>query len=122
MRVTRRRWHPGRSAFEGSVTLAPDGSFDYTPNANFNGTDTFRYEATDDEGDDDTAEVTITVIAQNDDPVVVGSGLDDVTMVEDDPALDIDVTTAFDDVDIDTNGDTLDYSVSHSGYPVLRSS
>ncbi|MDZ7668111.1 MAG: hypothetical protein U5Q16_01355 [Gammaproteobacteria bacterium] len=42
-------------------------------------------------------------------------------MTEDDPALDIDVTTAFDDVDIDTNGDTLDYSVSHSGDPVFIS-
>src|SRR5207249_10773522 len=31
----------------GSLTLNADGSFSYTPNANFNGTDSFTYRAND---------------------------------------------------------------------------
>ncbi len=45
----------------GIVVLAADGSFTYTPNANFYGTDWFVYEVSDDQGGTDTATVTITV-------------------------------------------------------------
>ncbi len=55
----------------GTVNLNSDGSFVYTPNAQFNGTDTFTYQAQDD-GDgfllSNTATVTITVIPANDAP------------------------------------------------------
>jgi VCBS repeat-containing protein len=47
----------------GSVTLAPDGSFTYTPAAGFSGADTFTYTATDTHGGTATATVTITVVA-----------------------------------------------------------
>ncbi|MFP4098282.1 MAG: Ig-like domain-containing protein [Alphaproteobacteria bacterium] len=52
----------------GSVTIAEDGSFTYTPLANFNGQDSFSYEVSD--GTDvDTALVTLNVEAVNDGPV-----------------------------------------------------
>jgi hypothetical protein len=51
------------------VSLNADGSFTYTPNANFYGTDTFTYQAQDeDDGVSDPVTVTIDVIAVNDAP------------------------------------------------------
>jgi large repetitive protein len=45
-----------------TFVLQPDGSFDYTPVAGFNGTDTFTYQTTDGTLTSNTATVTITVI------------------------------------------------------------
>ncbi len=45
----------------GSVTLNPNGSFLYTPNATYTGTDTFRYRANDGTANSATATVTITI-------------------------------------------------------------
>ena len=42
----------------GTVTETSDGVFVYTPNADFNGTDSFTYTITDADGDTDTATVT----------------------------------------------------------------
>ena len=47
----------------GSVVLNADGSFTYTPDAGFTGTDTFTYVVSDGPGGTDTATVTITVEA-----------------------------------------------------------
>ncbi|ROS51377.1 S-layer family protein [Frigoribacterium sp. PhB24] len=46
----------------GTVELAPDGSYVYTPTAGFSGTDSFTYTATDGEGQTRTGAVTITVL------------------------------------------------------------
>ncbi|MBV7333691.1 tandem-95 repeat protein [Chloroflexi bacterium TSY] len=53
----------------GSVTLNADGSFTYTPNADFNGSDSFTYKANDGEDSVNPAIVTITVDPINDAPV-----------------------------------------------------
>jgi len=45
----------------GSLTINANGSFTYTPDANFNGTDTFTYLANDGTDDSNIATVTITV-------------------------------------------------------------
>ena len=59
-------------AANGTVVLNADGSFTYMPNANFNGTDTFKYIATDFNGNTgNIATVTITVGAVNDAPIAV---------------------------------------------------
>jgi len=52
-----------------SFALNSDGSFSYTPNANFNGSDSFQYKANDGSLDSNTVTVTITVNAVNDAPV-----------------------------------------------------
>ncbi len=52
-----------------SFTLNPDGSFDFTPQANFTGTDTFAYKVNDGTSDGNVAMVTIAVIAPNTFPV-----------------------------------------------------
>ena len=61
----------GASPAHGTVALAADGSFTYTPNANFNGTDSFTYTASDGAAASNVATVTITVNAVNDAPVAV---------------------------------------------------
>ncbi|AMM18869.1 hypothetical protein AX769_00335 [Frondihabitans sp. PAMC 28766] len=48
---------------DGTVTVAPDGSYVYTPKAGFAGQDTFTYTATDSSGQVTTSTVTITVLA-----------------------------------------------------------
>ena len=60
-----------RNATNGTVTLASDGSFTYTPAANFNGTDSFTYTASDGTAVSNVATVTITVTAVNDEPLAM---------------------------------------------------
>jgi VCBS repeat-containing protein len=55
----------------GTLTLDTDGSFEYTPNADFHGTDTFTYDVDDGFGHSAAATVTITVEPVNDAPEAV---------------------------------------------------
>ncbi len=55
----------------GTVVVNPDGTYIYTPNVDFYGTDTFTYTLEDSDGDRDSATVTITVNPVNDVPVAV---------------------------------------------------
>jgi PKD repeat protein len=55
----------------GDLTLNSDGSFTYTPDADFNGSDTFTYKAVAGAAESDVATVTITVNPVNDAPTVV---------------------------------------------------
>ncbi|NTW55850.1 MAG: tandem-95 repeat protein, partial [Chlorobiaceae bacterium] len=52
----------------GTLVQNPDGSFTYTPTANYNGTDSFTYTISDGQGGTDTATVTINVTPVKDDP------------------------------------------------------
>ncbi|MCE7980699.1 MAG: tandem-95 repeat protein [Caldilinea sp. CFX5] len=60
---------PGRQPDHGAVTLNSDGSFTYTPTADYCGSDTFTYRAQDGYGSTTTADVSLTVICINDAPV-----------------------------------------------------
>lgn len=55
-------------ASHGTVALNTDGSFTYTPTANYSGEDTFTYKANDGELDSNVATVTIAVAPLNDPP------------------------------------------------------
>lgn len=57
-------------AANGAVVLAADGSFTYTPDADFSGTDSFVYRVTDDDGSVAVGTASITVGANNDAPVI----------------------------------------------------
>jgi len=57
----------------GSVTLNANGSFTYTPAANFNGPDSFTYKANDGGANSSVATVSLTVKAVNDAPTVAVS-------------------------------------------------
>ena len=86
----------------GTVDFNGDGTFTYTPNENFFGTDTFIYGVSDGNGGTTEAIVEITVDAGNDIPV---AGDDSFTTLEDSP-----LTIAASDLlsnDSDSDGDTL---------------
>src|SRR5205085_1354814 len=53
----------------GALTLNANGSFTYTPAANYNGSDRFTYKVNDGAADSNVATVTITIAAVNDAPV-----------------------------------------------------
>ncbi|WP_348721801.1 tandem-95 repeat protein, partial [Tenacibaculum sp. 190524A05c] len=90
----------------GTVTETSDGVFVYTPNADFNGTDSFTYTITDADGDTDTATVVITVSSVDDAPDAV----DDTATVNEDASTTITVSTN-DDIGGD-GGDGEDYSLT----------
>ena len=83
----------------GVVDLLSDGSFTYTPNADFNGEDSFTYEVSDGNRGTNTATATVTVDPVNDNPIAV----DDEGVVSTNGTLDIDV--AANDSDVDGNLD-----------------
>lgn len=58
----------------GTLLLNSDGSFTYTPNMNFNGTDSFTYRAFDGNSYSDVATVTILVDPSNDGPTITSDG------------------------------------------------
>src|SRR5207247_1989246 len=66
----------------GTLTLNANGSFTYTPTANYNGPDSFTYKANDGSLDSNVATVAITVTAVNNPPVAAN---DSVTTDEDTP-------------------------------------
>jgi VCBS repeat-containing protein len=87
----------------GNLTLNTDGSFTYTPNANWNGTDSFTYKANDGALDSNVATVTLTV-----NPVTDLSAVDDSFTTNEDTALNNNVSTN----DSTTSGGSLSYSLN----------
>ncbi len=84
----------------GTLNLNGDGSFTYTPDADFYGTDSFTYKANDGASDSaTTATVTITVNPVNDAPTAADDSATTVLGI----AVDIDVLVN----DIDADGDSL---------------
>ncbi|MFZ7090679.1 Ig-like domain-containing protein [Primorskyibacter sp. 2E233] len=72
----------------GDVTVNPDGTITYTPDAGFTGTDTFDYTINDGNGGEDTATVTVTVDpALNTDPDAVDD--DELTAVDTPVVIDV---------------------------------
>lgn len=68
----------------GEVELNSDGSFVYTPDADFSGEDMFTYTVNDGQVDSGEAVVTINVVSQNDAPVAADqTGEDEVSILED---------------------------------------
>ena len=63
------------NAANGTVTVNADGSYSYTPNADFNGEDSFTYTIDDGQGGMTTQTATITVAAVNDAPVAEDSSI-----------------------------------------------
>ena len=86
----------------GTLTLAADGSFIYTPAANYNGADSFTYKANDGAADSNVATVTLTVTPVNDAPVAV----DDSYSTAEDTALTVAAPGVLGN-DTDVDGDPL---------------
>ncbi len=87
----------------GTLALAANGSFTYTPTASFNGTDSFTYRASDGSAQSGAATVTITVRAGNDPPVAAP----DSYSTAEDTALTVSAATGVLANDTDPNSDPL---------------
>ena len=86
----------------GSLTLNADGSFSYTPNLNYNGSDSFTYKANDSKLDSNIATVNITVNPVNDAPVAVNDSYN----TNEDTVLNVSSPGVLSN-DTDVDGDTL---------------
>src|SRR5437867_2376948 len=86
----------------GTLTLNPNGSFTYTPAANYNGSDSFTYKANDGTADSNVATVTINITAVNDAPVAVA----DAYSTNEDTALNVAAPGVLGN-DTDVDGNTL---------------
>jgi large repetitive protein len=87
----------------GTANDPTDDTIDYTPNANFNGTDSFIYRIEDANGDFDTAIVYITINAVNDKPV---AGDDFIATPQ---ATAVTAVVTANDSDVDSNLDPNSY-------------
>ncbi|MFT5523747.1 MAG: hypothetical protein ACI9HK_001695 [Pirellulaceae bacterium] len=87
-------------ATQGNLGVATinNGEIDYVPNSDANGTDTFTYTVTDNNGGVDSATVTITINAINDTPVASA----DSATTDEDTAVTVSVLANDNDVDNDT--------------------
>jgi VCBS repeat-containing protein len=85
----------------GTVTLNANGSFVYTPSANYNGADSFTYKANDGTASSTVATVTITVTGVNDAPVANSMA----TSLNEDSSKAITLTAT------DVDGNPLTYSI-----------
>ena len=88
------------SANGGTVSVNPDGSFTYNPAADFSGTDSFTYTLTDVDGDESSATVNLTVIADLDDD-------NDGILDTDEGTGDTDGDGIPDYLDLDSDGDGI---------------
>ncbi len=107
MALTVTSWTNGAN---GAVSGQPDGSFIYTPDSNWNGTDSFQYTVEDPAGNADTGTVTVTVASVADAPVAV----DDSDATEEGVAVTIAVLNNDTDVDGDIDPTSVSIDVAAS--------
>jgi VCBS repeat-containing protein/probable HAF family extracellular repeat protein len=91
------------SLAHGILVLNSDGTFSYTPNADFTGTDLFTYQNNDGQLNSNLARVTFVVLSVNDAPVAV----DDPYDVDQDTILDVSSALGILANDTNIDGDTL---------------
>ena len=68
-------WTVATGPAHGTLIVNPDGTFSYTPDQNYNGTDSFTYTVRDANGDQSTAQVFINLAAVNDAPEIFINGV-----------------------------------------------
>jgi large repetitive protein len=101
-------------AGNGTVTILPGGTIDYSPNANFNGVDTITYTISDGNGGTATASVTVTVTPRNDPPLAVD---DAGSTNEDTPVI---ISLLANDSDLDGDALTVIAATSANGTVVIN--
>src|SRR5256712_648917 len=95
----------------GTLALNANGSFSYTPAANFNGTDGFTYKANDGTADSNVATLTISVTAVNDAPSFT-KGADQTVLEDAGPQTVSGWATAISAGPVDESGQTLNFIVT----------
>ena len=100
------------NAAHGALTLNADGSFSYTPEVGFTGSDTFTYMANDGTGDGNVSTVTLTVTPQDTGTPIEAA--DDSYSTDAETALTIDAAGGVLANDVDAEGDPLTVTVVDS--------
>ncbi len=90
------------STTNGTLTAGAGGTFTYTPNPGFTGTDTFSVQASDGKGGTATQNFSVTVAALNSIPVIAQTGIQLLTATNIPKVFSVSAT--------DPDGDTLTYS------------
>lgn len=107
-------------AAHGSVTIDADGTFDYVPNQNYYGSDTFEYIVTDGQEGEATTTVNLMIKPVNDPPIT----LDDAVVTQEDTSVSGNVLNGSNGgVDSDPDGDSLaitGYSSPANGAVVIN--
>ncbi len=98
----------GASALHGTVVVNADGTLTYTPDANYHGGDTITYSVTDGQEATSDAQVDVTVVSVNDNPV---AGDDAATTDED---TSVTITVLGNDGDVD--GDLITVTGATAGH------
>ncbi len=105
------------SPINGILAQLADGSFSYTPNPDFNGTDSFTYKVNDGTEDSNIATVTITVNPVNDTPTgpatgTLADGTEDVVY----PVLETTLLQGFADVDVEDTLNVINLSSANGTF------
>ncbi|KKJ78350.1 hypothetical protein WH95_03375 [Kiloniella litopenaei] len=103
-------------AENGTVSINPDGTVTYTPDDNFNGVDTFRYQVQDEDGNILEQDVSLTVTPVNDAPVLTDTI--HVPNLEAGNDILIDLSSSFTDPD----GDILTFNVEGADFASIEGS
>ncbi|MDA1073894.1 MAG: tandem-95 repeat protein, partial [Proteobacteria bacterium] len=90
---------PVVAPLHGVLNLAADGSFTYTPDADYNGADTFTYTITDGNGGSASAQVLLTITSINDTPVITSFGGAEQANLHISEGIDVVTTVTASDVD-----------------------
>ena len=90
------------------------GEYTYTPDANYNGSDSFTVKVTDEHDAFTSKTVLITVDPVNDAPVAADDGVDPLIEINEEGSVTIDVLANDDDIDLTREGDEL-FIDSYSG-------
>ncbi|WP_158674962.1 Ig-like domain-containing protein [Pelolinea submarina] len=90
------------------------GEYTYTPDANYNGSDSFTVKVTDEHDTFTSKTVLITVDPVNDAPVAVDDGVDPLIVINEEGSVTIYVLANDDDIDLTREGDEL-FIDSYSG-------
>ena len=90
------------AASNGTAVVNGDGSYTYTPNANYAGSDSFTYTVSDGQGGTTTGTVSVSVSAVNDGPTTPGA----TALVDEDETFSSTLTA------VDVDGDTLSFALS----------
>ncbi len=105
----------------GTVTINPDGTVEYTPNPGFVGEETFTYTVTDNEGNV-SEPATVSIIVQDPDTDTDGDGVPDVIDLDDDNDGILDTEDGPGDTDGDGVPDIVDLDSDNDGISDLDES
>ena len=101
----------------GSITINTDGSYEYTPNADYNGSDSFDVTIVDNDGSTSTSMLNLTVTNVNDGPVVESVELEEVTnslsLNQDDGTGQVAAISGLDDFPSDAITVQINFSSDH---------